>query len=47
MSQADKQAEALLQSALNVIETEADALNALKPRLDERFVAACQLLLAC
>ena len=37
----------LLQSALEVIDIEADALLALKPRLDHHFVAACKLLMAC
>jgi len=36
-----------LQSALDVIDTEAEALLSLKPRLDQQFVDACKLLMAC
>jgi arabinose-5-phosphate isomerase len=37
----------LLQLARDVLETEADAIRALAPRLGDTFVAACRLLLAC
>lgn len=37
----------LVDSALAVIDTEARALEALKPRVDGGFVAACRLMLAC
>ncbi len=36
-----------LQSAVDVIDIEAEALLALKPRLDQKFVDACKLLMAC
>jgi arabinose-5-phosphate isomerase len=37
----------LLQLARDVLDTEADAIRVLAPRLGESFVAACGLLLAC
>ncbi|MGA9854450.1 MAG: KpsF/GutQ family sugar-phosphate isomerase [Gammaproteobacteria bacterium] len=37
----------LLRLARQVLKTEADAISALSPRLDEHFSEACQLLLAC
>ncbi len=37
----------LLRLARQVLETEANAITALAPRLDERFNQACRLLLAC
>ncbi len=37
----------LLQLARDVLDTEAEAVRQLAPRLGERFVAACRLLLAC
>ncbi len=37
----------LLRLARQVLETEAAAITALVPRLDEHFTAACRLLLAC
>ena len=37
----------LLQLARDVLDTEADAVRQLAPRLGEPFVHACRLLLAC
>ena len=37
----------LLRLARQVLKTEADAITALSPRLDEHFTEACRLLLAC
>ncbi len=37
----------LLKLAREVLQTEAAAVTALAPRLDERFAAACRILLAC
>ena len=37
----------LITSALNTIEIEMDAVNALKSRIDDSFVAACELILNC
>jgi len=39
--------EIFLQSANDVIDIEAEALLALKPRIDQQFVEACKLLMAC
>ena len=39
--------EVFLQSAIDVIDIEAEALLALKPRLGQQFVDACKLLMAC
>ncbi|MEE9332644.1 MAG: KpsF/GutQ family sugar-phosphate isomerase [Granulosicoccaceae bacterium] len=43
----DTSNDVFLQSAIDVIDIEAEALLALKPRLDQKFVDACKLLMAC
>ncbi len=43
----DTSNDVFLQSARDVIDIEAEALLALKPRLDQQFVDACKVLMAC
>jgi arabinose-5-phosphate isomerase len=44
---AEPEAAALIRSGLNVVQIETRAIDALCPRIDAAFVAACRLMLAC